>query len=251
MRTRLSVSSAFFELPLLSLRFVSRVSSSTSVCSLPCFFPSVFHSPRVGTHVISVCNEGAPPLASDIDLHHIKSKKETRTSGKGNVETGSGSLSDRVLWSSSSSRPHDASSGAASRSSSSSSSSSGSPSSAPSYSLAVVVRSGSSTARGSLLRRTLFPSLFLFKYDGQLPAVFLIMLAYAAVVIGVVFKFSPNATGVAGWFYAMGSLSQLLPVRQNSSYFKALGATSPPLETSPCKRKRQTLSPGLFRGQSV
>ncbi|KYF45193.1 E1-E2 ATPase subfamily protein [Toxoplasma gondii ARI] len=78
--------------------------------------------------------------------------------------------------------------------------------------LAVVARTGSSTARGSLLRRTLSSSIFLFKYDAQLPAVFLIMLCYAAVVICILCKCSPNATGVAGWFYALGTLSQLLPV---------------------------------------
>ncbi|CBZ51070.1 cDNA FLJ39191 fis, clone OCBBF2004669, highly similar to Homo sapiens ATPase type 13A4 (ATP13A4), mRNA,related [Neospora caninum Liverpool] len=106
--------------------------------------------------------------------------------------------------------------------------------------LAVVARTGSSTARGSLLRRTLSSSLFLFKYDAQLPAVFLIMLCYAAVVIGILCKFSPNATGVAGWFYAMGTLSQLLPVWTPVLIARAQAASAQRLQQT---KKILTLAP--------
>ncbi|PHJ21592.1 e1-e2 atpase subfamily protein [Cystoisospora suis] len=168
-----------------------------------------------GTHVISVANEGAAPLDAqgiDPEEHSDKLRSQTEATTTEDPRVPEEELPKPSLASLSSSsttlnssvdRPPDESSDLTSSPPSSSS---------PSYSLALVVRTGNSTARGSLLRRTLFPSLFLFKYDSQLPAVFLIMLAYAAVIIGIIFKFSPNATGIAGWFYAMGSLSQLLPV---------------------------------------
>lgn len=169
--------------------------------------------------MISVANDGAPPLESkgiDPEEHSNKLRSQTEaTTTEDRLATGEAlPKPSRTPLSSSSTTLN--SSSDCSLDDTSNLTSSPSSSSSPSYSLALVVRTGNSTARGSLLRRTLFPSLFLFKYDSQLPAVFLIMLAYAAVVIGIIFKFSPNATGIAGWFYAMGSLSQLLPVRSTS-----------------------------------
>ncbi|OEH76678.1 p-type cation-transporting protein [Cyclospora cayetanensis] len=81
-----------------------------------------------------------------------------------------------------------------------------------SVAVGVVLRTGASTSRGQQMQRLLFPSLVGLKYDLHLPAVFVILLCYALIVVFTICSNSPNATGIAGWFYAVSTLSQLLPV---------------------------------------
>uniref|UniRef100_A0A0G4GAY7 P-type ATPase A domain-containing protein n=1 Tax=Chromera velia CCMP2878 TaxID=1169474 RepID=A0A0G4GAY7_9ALVE len=76
--------------------------------------------------------------------------------------------------------------------------------------LGLVVRTGAATSRGKLIRNVLFPSTLRFKYDEQLPIVFVIMALYTVAVF--LLNFYSWGLQEVVFFYGVSSISQCMPI---------------------------------------
>lgn len=73
---------------------------------------------------------------------------------------------------------------------------------------ALVVRTGTATDKGELVKKILFPTRVSFVFDEQIKIVILILLCCGVVCLGLAIWL--YAKGTAAWFYAMFAIAQLL-----------------------------------------
>ncbi|ORX93922.1 hypothetical protein K493DRAFT_374524 [Basidiobolus meristosporus CBS 931.73] len=74
---------------------------------------------------------------------------------------------------------------------------------------ALVTRTGTSTDKGQLVRRILFPNPISFIFDQQLKIVMLILLLWGLVCFACSIWLGRNG-GIASWFYGMFAISQII-----------------------------------------